>query len=86
MNSFGPSVGEGRLSDEELWGNDGAASRGYNVISDRLFIAEVMKRENVRDRWLALVKQRDASKFWSEWSALYKTLLTTAHRDLKLKD
>jgi hypothetical protein len=84
MRSLGPSVGG--LTDEELWGNDGAASRGYNVISDRLFIAEVMKRENVRDRWLSLVKQREASKFWSEWSDLYKTLLETARRDLNLTE
>lgn len=86
MDAFSTNVGYGSGSDEQLWGVDGAASRGYNVISDRLFIAEVMKRENVRDRWLALVKQRDVSKFWGEWSALYRMLLETARHDLNIKD
>jgi hypothetical protein len=74
-------------SGEELWDIDGAESRGYNMISDRLFIADAMTRENVRDRWLAVVeKQANRSKFWAEWSTLYRLLLKTARRDLKLKD
>jgi hypothetical protein len=80
------SSGVGKLnSGEELPDIDGPESRGYNLISDRLFIADVMDREKVRERWLAVVKQQaDHSKFWAEWSTLYKILLKTARRDLKL--
>jgi hypothetical protein len=87
MNNSAPTFGGGRMSSGgELREIDGAVSRGYNIISDRLFIAEVMSREKVRDLWLAVVKQQnDPNKFWSEWSALYKALLETARRDLKLK-
>src|ERR1700691_1251014 len=69
MNNSGSSVAGGRLtSGEELRDIDWAESRGYNIISDRVFIADVMTREKVRERWLTVVKQQaDRSQFWAEW-------------------
>jgi len=65
---------------------DGAESRAYNTISDRLFIADVMKREKVRERWLTVIRQTEGTKFWAEWSALYKTMVSTARHDLNLTE
>ena len=56
------------------------------IVADRIFIADVMERERVGDRWLAVVKQRDVSKFWDGWEALHRVLLEAARSDLKLKD
>jgi hypothetical protein len=86
--SGAPSIAGSRMfSGEELRELAEAESRAYNLISDRLFIANVMLREKVRDRWLSAVKQQpDRSKFWAEWSALYRLLLETARRDLNLTE
>jgi hypothetical protein len=66
---------------------DGPEARGYNLISDRLFIADVMIREKVRQRWLAVVgQQANDTKFRAEWSTLYRLLVKTARLDLKLPD
>jgi hypothetical protein len=89
IRTFGaPFAGGGiSYSGEELREREAAESRAYNLISDRLFLADVMTREKVRDRWLEVVKsQRELGKFWGEWSALYNTLLEAARRDLKLSE
>jgi hypothetical protein len=56
------------------------------MISDRLFIDDVMNREKVRDSWRAVYKQQpDYNKLRAEWSALYKVLMKAARSDLKDK-
>jgi hypothetical protein len=60
MDNFNSRVGDVNLTSDKdyLQETDGATSGGYNLISDRLFIAEVMKRENIRDRWLPILQQQ----------------------------
>ena len=73
-------------SGEQERQSDEATDRGHAIIADRIFIADLMEREKVGDRWLAVVKQREVSKFWDGWEALHRVLLKAARRDLKLKD
>jgi hypothetical protein len=88
VHNPGSTVASDKLnSGEELPDVDGPEARGYNLISDRLFIADAMTREKVRQRWLAVVgQQANHTKFWAEWSTLYRLLVKTARLDLKLPD
>jgi hypothetical protein len=83
--SNGTEVG-GLNSGDEILDVDGPEARGYNMISDRFFIDDVMDRENVRKRWQAVFNQQsDSRKLWAEWSTFYNALMKMARSDLKGK-
>jgi hypothetical protein len=67
-----------RLSDE-------AADRGHAIISDRIFIADVIAREKIEQRWVAVLKEKRVDTFWNAWEELHGLLLKVSRKDLGLK-
>jgi len=79
-------IGASNSGDDDLLDVDGPEASGYNMISDRFFIDDVMDRENIRKRWQAVFNQQsDSSKLWAEWSTFYNALMKIARSDLKDK-
>jgi hypothetical protein len=83
---IGPGGMGGLKSGEQERQSDEAIDRGHTVIADRIFIADIMEREKIGDRWLAVVKHRDVNKFWSGWTELHRVLLKAARSGLGLKE
>ena len=52
------------------------------VIQDRLFIATVLQKEKILERWQLLVALPDGAEFLNAWRDLHTALLDIAHKDL----
>jgi len=84
--NYSPGNGIVAISGEQEKGLLQADVEAVSVISDRIFIASQLGRENVRERWRLLVAENDWSRMVEYWNSLHGTLIAAAHKDLDIRE
>ena len=62
-----------------------AQTEGQRLLSDRIFIASQIERENIIERWQLLTAEEDFSMFVAGMKSLHEKLLEIARKDLGIK-
>ena len=83
--NYSPGTGITAISGEQEKSLLQVDIEAVNVISDRIFIAPKLEKENVSVRWRALVAHDDWSKKVASWNSLHGTLVAAARKDLGIK-
>jgi phosphatidylserine/phosphatidylglycerophosphate/cardiolipin synthase-like enzyme len=66
--------------------SDEADIEARRITQDRIFIAGIIQREKVLERWQWLMGQRDGGQFLNDWRELHDALIKMAREGLDIED